>query len=216
MLWLSDACFLLPNRCVGFMELWTFLLASILRVCANWLAKVCAVVSEWKSSRAMPPDLLPRVIADSCDAVLIQLQSVPASSLRSNRSSAPSETDAQALRHPFRRSSSVGNIRILYHQTSTTAGPLILHGSFRRGHSGWPRSLTDASAKQKKGVAHTGADSHQGFIIEAIVDLGVTKYLPYYCTSSPECWGGFHYDCVDHTFEGDRFQSDGYDSAPRR
>lgn len=172
---------------------------------------------------------------DSCEeAALVQLSTATAA--LSHNESAPSERDAQlagnhspdALKilaadsthsshskahHPFRRSSLGGSIKTLYHQTSTTAGPLILKGSFRRGHSGWcGGGIYFADSKESTYAKATGVDSHLGFIIEAIVDLGFTKYLPYYCTSSPACWGGFHYDCVDHSFQGDRFQSEGYDS----
>eukprot|EP00913_Durusdinium_trenchii_P017637 g16576.t1 len=83
-----------------------------------------------------------------------------------------------------------GNIRYLYHQTSTSAGPKILNGGFRRGHIGWCGGgiyfALSAWSTYHKAV---GLDSAHGFIIEAKVDLGRTKYMPAYCTSSPRCWG---------------------------
>ncbi|CAK8988934.1 unnamed protein product [Durusdinium trenchii] len=109
-----------------------------------------------------------------------------------------------------------GNIRYLYHQTSTSAGPKILNGGFRRGHIGWCGGgiyfALSAWSTYHKAV---GLDSAHGFIIEAKVDLGRTKYMPAYCTSSPRCWGiGVQQAirCIDRSYQGGQFQSEGYDS----
>ncbi|CAE7252813.1 unnamed protein product, partial [Symbiodinium natans] len=110
-----------------------------------------------------------------------------------------------------------GHVRTLYHQTSRSAGPKILHGGFRRGHVGWCGGgiyfALSAGATYHKAV---GVDSAHGFIIEAKVDLGRTKHMPAYCTSSRGCWGipvQSAIRCIDRSYQGGRFQSQGYDSV---
>eukprot|EP00435_Cladocopium_sp_Y103_P028588 s2504_g7.t1 len=110
-----------------------------------------------------------------------------------------------------------GHIKYLYHQTSTSAGPQILQHGFRRGHIGWcGGGIYFALSKGATYHKAVGVDSHHGFIIEAKVDLGRTKYMPKYCTSSPKCWGKPVHQairCLDRSYEGGRFSSDGYDSV---
>eukprot|EP00438_Fugacium_kawagutii_P022527 Skav225100 [mRNA] locus=scaffold621:555304:562822:- [translate_table: standard] len=109
-----------------------------------------------------------------------------------------------------------GHIKYLYHQTSTSAGPQILRHGFRRGHIGWcGGGIYFALSKGATYHKAVGVDSHHGFIIEAKVDLGRTKYMPKYCTSSPKCWGRPVHQairCLDRSYQGGHFQSDGYDS----
>jgi len=110
-----------------------------------------------------------------------------------------------------------GHIKYLYHQTSTSAGPQILRHGFRRGHIGWcGGGIYFALSKGATYHKAVGVDSHHGFIIQAKVDLGRTKYMPKYCTSSPKCWGKPVHQairCLDRSYQGGRFSSDGYDSV---
>ena len=110
-----------------------------------------------------------------------------------------------------------GHIKYLYHQTSRSAGPKILKHGFRSGHVGWcGGAIYFALSKGATNHKAVGLDSHRGFVIQAKVDLGRTKYgMPKYCTSSPKCWGKPLQQairCLDRRNEGGRFQSQGYDS----
>eukprot|EP00438_Fugacium_kawagutii_P022525 Skav225098 [mRNA] locus=scaffold621:525427:535340:- [translate_table: standard] len=121
----------------------------------------------------------------------------------------------------FRRnnggSSGISGIRTLYHMTSPVAGPLILNGTFRRGHVGWcGGAIYFADSKEATYTKAVGLDSHQGFLIEVVVDMGRIAYMPPYCTSQPKCWGepleqAIH--CLDSSFQGQNFTSAGYDSV---
>lgn len=110
-----------------------------------------------------------------------------------------------------------GHIKYLYHQTSRSAGPKILKHGFRSGHLGWcGGAIYFALSKGATNHKAVGVDSHHGFVIQAKVDLGRTKYgMPKYCTSSPKCWGKplqQSIRCLDRRNQGGRFQSQGYDS----
>lgn len=76
-----------------------------------------------------------------------------------------------------------GTVLTLYHATSPEAGASILRSGFRAGHVGYCGGgiyfATSPLATLGKAV---GPDSHQGFMIEARVNLGRVKYI-----SKPSC-----------------------------
>lgn len=91
-----------------------------------------------------------------------------------------------------------GHIMTLYHQTSKEIGELILKSSFKSGSSGWcGGGIYFAKTPEATFTKAIGANSHQGFIIEARVDLGRMKQLTRTC---------------DGSMTGAKLQSEGYDS----
>lgn len=89
-------------------------------------------------------------------------------------------------------------IKVLYHQTSPEAGPLILKSGFRPGRAGWCGGgiyfATTPEATETKAI---GTDSHKGFIIEATVDIGRVREMPSTC---------------DVKMTGDKLAASSYDS----
>jgi len=86
----------------------------------------------------------------------------------------------------------------LYHQTSPEMATLIFKGGFTNGTSGWCGGgiyfATTAEATYTKAI---GADSHQGFIIEAQVDVGRVKHASKTCDGiNSEVLQSQHYDSV--------------------
>jgi len=79
-----------------------------------------------------------------------------------------------------------GTVLTLYHATSPDAGASILRSGFRPGHVGYCGGgiyfATSPWATIGKAV---GPDSHQGFMIEARVDLGRTKHIAKPSCTSP-------------------------------
>jgi len=76
-------------------------------------------------------------------------------------------------------------VRTLYHQTSPGAGAQILRSGFRPGRVGYcGGGIYFAETPQATDGKARGPDSHKGFIIEAVVDLGRVRHMPYTCTSS--------------------------------
>ena len=101
----------------------------------------------------------------------------------------------------------------LYHQTSESAGRSILRHGFRAGHVGWCGAgiyfaMSAAATSQKI----KGPDSHGGFMIEARVDVGRVKHMPWHCTTSPQCNRHPMAKCQDRTNRGSWLSRQGYDS----
>ncbi|CAE7285524.1 unnamed protein product [Symbiodinium sp. CCMP2456] len=101
----------------------------------------------------------------------------------------------------------------LYHQTSHSAGKSILKHGFRAGHVGWCGAgiyfaMSAAATSQKI----KGPDSHGGYMIEAKVDVGRVKHMPWHCTTSPSCNHHPFAKCQDRTNRGSWLHRQGYDS----
>ena len=101
----------------------------------------------------------------------------------------------------------------LYHQTSQSAGRSILKHGFRPGHVGWCGAgiyfaMSPAATSQKI----KGPDSHGGFMIEAKVDVGRVKHMPWHCTTSPGCNHHPFAKCQDRSNRGGWLSRQGYDS----
>lgn len=109
-----------------------------------------------------------------------------------------------------------GNVRTLYHQTSSWAGNQILKNGFRRGHIGFcGGGIYFALSPQATYGKAVGVDSNHGFIIEARVDLGRVHTKGFTCTTSVSCWAKplkQTIQCLDRGFHGGHWQNEGYDS----
>ncbi|CAE7232760.1 rnp24 [Symbiodinium natans] len=81
-----------------------------------------------------------------------------------------------------------GRLWRLYHLTSPSIGPKILKEGFRSGHAGWCGGAiyfgNTAAETYHKAVGH---ESHQGYMIEAMVDVGRVKSMPWNCYTSVRC-----------------------------
>ncbi|CAJ1330219.1 unnamed protein product [Effrenium voratum] len=111
-----------------------------------------------------------------------------------------------------------GKLWKLYHATSPDIGPQILKNGFRSGHSGWCGGAIyfGNSAQETKWKA-VGADSHQGYIIEAMVDVGHVKKMPWNCYTSSSCIASHpsfegHVGCLSHHYYGHQVHKEGYNS----
>ncbi|CAJ1365215.1 unnamed protein product [Effrenium voratum] len=141
----------------------------------------------------------------------------PEDSLAIFMAAQPEYNETPELRSQSHHSSHHGrHVKTLYHQTSKHAGPIILKHGFRRGRVGWCGGgiyfALSPGATYGKAV---GVDSHQGFMIEAKVDVGHVKYEKPWCTSSRRCWGIALQQairCIDSSYQGGRFAGQGYDS----
>jgi len=90
-------------------------------------------------------------------------------------------------------------IMTLYHMTGLEAGPMILANGFRPGFEGWcGGGIYFATTPQQTRTKAIGPESHQGFLIEATVNVGLVKYMPATC---------------DRSLTGQRVASEGYDSV---
>eukprot|EP00930_Biecheleria_cincta_P017864 TRINITY_DN14089_c0_g1_i1.p1 TRINITY_DN14089_c0_g1~~TRINITY_DN14089_c0_g1_i1.p1 ORF type:complete len:321 (+),score=42.59 TRINITY_DN14089_c0_g1_i1:52-1014(+) len=80
------------------------------------------------------------------------------------------------------------NVWTLYHVTSPKVGPKILKEGFRPGHVGWcGGGIYFAATKVGTALKAIGVDSHQGFLIEAQVDVGNVEYKQWNCFTDPQC-----------------------------
>eukprot|EP00438_Fugacium_kawagutii_P033659 Skav204056 [mRNA] locus=scaffold3:392026:395953:- [translate_table: standard] len=111
-----------------------------------------------------------------------------------------------------------GGLWRLYHVTSPSVGPRILEHGFKSGHAGWCGGAIyfGNSAQETKWKA-VGEDSHQGFLIEAMVDVGHVKKMPWNCYTSTKCietHPGFqgHIGCLSRHYYGNTLRHEGYDS----
>jgi len=88
-------------------------------------------------------------------------------------------------RTPARSPIRGGRVLTLYHQTSAYAGRLILQNGFRPGSSGWcGGGIYFALTPEDTYTKAIGPQSHQGFMIEAKVNVGRVKYLSSKCDRS--------------------------------
>mmetsp|Transcript_74131 Transcript_74131/g.241054 ORF Transcript_74131/g.241054 Transcript_74131/m.241054 type:complete len:362 (+) Transcript_74131:123-1208(+) len=75
-----------------------------------------------------------------------------------------------------------GSTKTLYHNTSPEAGASIVATGFRPGTQGWcGGGIYFAETAEATLTKAIGPDSHQGYVIEAVVNVGLPKYL------GPEC-----------------------------
>jgi len=87
----------------------------------------------------------------------------------------------------------------LYHQTSLTAGPLILENGFRPGKRGWcGGGIYFALTPEATFTKAIGLDSSTGFLIEAKVNVGRVRPMSATC---------------DWTFNGEKLAAAGFDSV---
>lgn len=111
-----------------------------------------------------------------------------------------------------------GRIMTLYHVTSPRIGHMILKQGFKPGHAGWCGGgiyfATSAGATRAKAI---GFQSHQGFLIEAKVDVGHVKHMPQLCYTSRMCvithptlHGHLH--CMSNGYFGHKLHREGYNS----
>jgi len=76
----------------------------------------------------------------------------------------------------------IGGVMTLYHQTSMDIGPKILKEGFRPGKSGFcGGAIYFASNPAATYTKALGPQSHQGYIIEAKVDMGRVKFVKGWC-----------------------------------
>jgi len=86
----------------------------------------------------------------------------------------------------------------LYHQTSKEVGALILDGGFRLGWRGWCGGAIYFATTPEATESKTSAvDSHKGFMIEAVVNVGKVREMPRTC---------------DTSMTGEKLHKEGYDS----
>mmetsp|Transcript_11497 Transcript_11497/g.23823 ORF Transcript_11497/g.23823 Transcript_11497/m.23823 type:complete len:304 (-) Transcript_11497:351-1262(-) len=92
-----------------------------------------------------------------------------------------------------------GKIMTLYHQTSPELAALILQSGFKPGSSGWcGGGIYFATTPQATYTKAIGPDSHQGFIIEARVNVGRVLHMSKTCDRSmtgQKLWSQ-HYDSI--------------------
>lgn len=124
--------------------------------------------------------------------------------LRRNASNDTSETTLEA---------GLGWVKTLYHQTTPSAGKSILKNGFRLGHVGWcGAGIYFATSVQATSGKIKGPDSGAGFIIEAKVNLGRIKHMPWHCTTSATCNHHPYAKCQDRKARGSWLKAQGYDS----
>ncbi|OLQ11942.1 RNA-binding protein rnp24 [Symbiodinium microadriaticum] len=81
-----------------------------------------------------------------------------------------------------------GRVWRLYHVTSPSIGPKILREGFRAGHAGWcGGAIYFGNTAQETHHKAVGTESHQGYMIEAMVDVGRVKSMPWNCYTSVRC-----------------------------
>ena len=108
---------------------------------------------------------------------------------------------------------SLGWVKTLYHQTTPSAGKSILKNGFRLGHVGWcGAGIYFATSVQATSGKIRGPDSGAGFIIEAKVNLGRVKQMPWHCTTSPTCNHHPFAKCQDRKDRASWLKMQGYDS----
>ncbi|CAE7409878.1 unnamed protein product [Symbiodinium pilosum] len=101
----------------------------------------------------------------------------------------------------------------LYHQTSESAGRSILKHGFRPGHVGWcGAGIYFAMSPEATSGKIKGPESKAGFIIEAKVDVGHVKHMPWHCTTSPSCRVHPMAKCQDRRNRGSWLAKQGYNS----
>mmetsp|Transcript_92633 Transcript_92633/g.271194 ORF Transcript_92633/g.271194 Transcript_92633/m.271194 type:complete len:136 (+) Transcript_92633:1-408(+) len=104
------------------------------------------------------------------------------------------------------------SIKTLYHQTNSHVGRMILKRNFHAGHVGWcGAGIYFATSPGATAGKAKGPDSHLGFIIEARVNLGRVKYMPWHCTTSSKCHKPYH-QCQDRHNQGTMMHRMGHDS----
>mmetsp|Transcript_37709 Transcript_37709/g.46700 ORF Transcript_37709/g.46700 Transcript_37709/m.46700 type:complete len:207 (-) Transcript_37709:31-651(-) len=111
-----------------------------------------------------------------------------------------------------------GGLWRLYHVTSPSIGPNILKYGFKAGHAGWCGGAIyfGNSAQETKWKA-VGQDSHQGYLIEAMVDVGHVRQMPWNCYTSIKCIETHpglegHVSCLSRHYYGNSLRHEGYDS----
>eukprot|EP00435_Cladocopium_sp_Y103_P014344 s363_g3.t1 len=108
---------------------------------------------------------------------------------------------------------SLGWVKTLYHQTTPSAGKSILKEGFRLGHVGWcGAGIYFATSVEATSGKIKGPDSGAGYIIEAKVNLGRIKQMPWHCTTSPSCNHHPYAKCQDRKARGSWLKAQGYDS----
>ena len=111
-----------------------------------------------------------------------------------------------------------GGLWRLYHVTSPSIGPRILKEGFKAGHAGWcGGAIYFGNTAQETKWKAVGQDSHQGYLIEAMVDPGRVKKMPWNCYTSTRCietHPGFqgHVNCLSRHYYGNTLHHEGYDS----
>lgn len=106
----------------------------------------------------------------------------------------------------------------LYHVTSPAIGPRILQNGFKAGHAGWcGGAIYFGNTAQETKWKAVGQDSHQGYLIEAMVDVGHVKKMPWNCYTSTKCIETHpglqgHVDCLSRHYYGNTLRHEGYDS----
>lgn len=87
---------------------------------------------------------------------------------------------------------------VLYHQTSPEIGAMILKNGFRAGFRGWcGGAIYFARTPEATNSKTSALDSHKGFVIEAVVQVGKVR------TMSSSC---------DTFLTGEKLHNEGYDS----
>jgi len=85
-----------------------------------------------------------------------------------------------------------GEVVTVYHQTSKKLGPIILETGFKPGSEGWcGGAIYFAKTRAATYTKAIGVDSHQGFMIEAQVDLGRVLHLESKCIGYERVSEGF-------------------------
>mmetsp|Transcript_45321 Transcript_45321/g.106043 ORF Transcript_45321/g.106043 Transcript_45321/m.106043 type:complete len:209 (-) Transcript_45321:103-729(-) len=109
-----------------------------------------------------------------------------------------------------------GRLWRLYHVTSPSIGPKILREGFRSGHAGWcGGAIYFGNTAQETHHKAVGTESHQGYMIEAMVDVGRVKSMPWNCYTSVRCiqthpsFQG-HINCLSHHNYGHHVHSEGF------
>lgn len=106
----------------------------------------------------------------------------------------------------------------LYHVTSPAIGPRILENGFKAGHAGWcGGAIYFGNTAQETKWKAVGQDSHQGYLIEAMVDVGHVKKMPWNCYTSTKCIETHpglqgHVGCLSRHYYGNTLRHEGYDS----
>eukprot|EP00441_Pelagodinium_beii_P004355 CAMPEP_0197688914 /NCGR_PEP_ID=MMETSP1338-20131121/106129_1 /TAXON_ID=43686 ORGANISM="Pelagodinium beii, Strain RCC1491" /NCGR_SAMPLE_ID=MMETSP1338 /ASSEMBLY_ACC=CAM_ASM_000754 /LENGTH=245 /DNA_ID=CAMNT_0043271195 /DNA_START=32 /DNA_END=766 /DNA_ORIENTATION=+ len=134
-----------------------------------------------------------------------------------NESLGAAPTDGDLVKGNLSSSSAASNIKTLYHMTNKQAGPLILNSQFRAGHSGWCGGAIYFSPSPYDCWHKAAPDQRRPdgvFMIEAQVDLGRMKAMPWHCTSPSFCYLYNELICpLDKTNRGAEFSAEGYDST---
>ena len=148
---------------------------------------------------------------DECQATdasgACALQALQIAHGASNETVPSTENESESLE------ASLGWVRTLYHQTTPSAGKSILENGFRLGHVGWcGAGIYFATSVQATSGKIKGPDSGAGFIIEAKVNLGRVKQMPWHCTTSPTCNHHPFAKCQDRKDRGSWLKRQGYDS----